>query len=246
MDEISLTFDGDLQFPFTLVEGTGKSPFIFGTSRENRVLQEITTPDFFISRFLVTQGLWARLTAERPIQYKGENFPVYQVSYNEITGGGGFLDTLNSHASASLLRKDLARTTLTFRLPSETEWEYAARGGVHWRDDLIFSGSNDLDEVGWYEANSGRTSHVVGQKKSNQLGLYDMNGNLWEWCADYFQRDTNKIPKDGSPCGETSDARVLRGGCHHNGPMHCTTTWRYEIRPDFKDDCIGFRLAFSV
>jgi formylglycine-generating enzyme required for sulfatase activity len=100
--------------------------------------------------------------------------------------------------------------------------------------------------VGWYKRNSGDESKIVGQKKPNQLGLYDMSGNLWEWCVDHYHFDTRKIPTDGSPCLEESPERVLRGGCFHNFGIHCTVMKRYQINPEYKDGCISFRLAISI
>jgi formylglycine-generating enzyme required for sulfatase activity len=131
-------------------------------------------------------------------------------------------------------------------LPSETEWEYVARGGKHWKDNFQYSGSNNIDEVAWYQQNSHDEVKEVGRKAPNQLGIYEMNGNVWEWCQDCYQRDTKKIPKDGSPFMSAGVDRVLRGGCHHNWAIHCTVSKRYEIGKDFKDNCIGFRLVFSV
>jgi len=248
MDEISLTFAGDFEFPFTLVKGTAQSPFVFGRADEwgERKLQDISIGDFYISRFQVTQDLWTRVTGNDAAENRGGAFPVDWVSYTDVVVPGGFLDKLNSHPAANKARTDVALApSAKFRLPSETEWEYAGRGGAFWRDELKYSGSDDLDEVGWYEANSGKISHPVGQKRPNQLGLFDMSGNLWEWCEDYFHRDTGRVPKDGKPCLEESPTRVLRGGCHHNWAMHCTPTWRYEIEADAKDECVGFRLALS-
>jgi sulfatase modifying factor 1 len=137
-------------------------------------------------------------------------------------------------------------SSLQFRLPTETEWEYAAKGGMHWTDNFLYSGSDNIHDVGWYQGNSFDESRPVGLKKPNQLGIYDMSGNIWEWCQDYFHPDTNKIPTDGTPCFEKSAERVLRGGCFHNWAMHCTATKRYEIAPEFKDPCIGVRLVLSM
>jgi sulfatase modifying factor 1 len=247
VDELVLSFDGDLRFPFAFVQGTGESLFTFGTPREkqDRKLQEIAISDFYMSQYLVTRELWERVMRDATSQTGNEQIPVDHVSFNEIAGERGFLERLNAHASTRRLSTEF-NGDLGFRLPSETEWEYAARGGVHWQDDFIFSGGNDLDGVGWYQANSENSVRPVGQKAPNQLGLYDMSGDLWEWCQDYFHRDTDKVPKDGRACEDVSNFRVLRGGCHNNGPMHCTATWRYEIEPDYKDGCIGFRLAVSL
>ena len=114
--------------------------------------------------------------------------------------------------------------------------------------------------MGWYEGNAGKITdpaillqlkntekgtetHEVGQKAPNQLGIFDMSGNVWEWCQDYFQKDIHKIPANGKPYLENTGERVLRGGCHHNWAIHCTVSKRYAIAPDAKDGCIGFRIA---
>jgi formylglycine-generating enzyme len=133
-----------------------------------------------------------------------------------------------------------------FRLPSETEWEYAARGGPHWLDGFRFSGSDDVDSVAWYDRRHGDHTQRVAQKAPNQLGVHDMSGNIWEWCQDVFTRDVATIPSDGRPFVGPGDDRVLRGGCFHNWAVHCTVSKRYEIAHDYHDGCIGFRLVFSV
>jgi formylglycine-generating enzyme len=138
--------------------------------------------------------------------------------------------------------RELSRNAL-FRLPTETEWEYAARGGPHWRDGFRFSGSDDIDAVAWYDRRHGDHTQPVGQKAANRLGLYDMSGNVWEWCQDVYTPDIQRIPRDGTACVEPGNERVLRGGCFHNWAIHCTVSKRYEIAHDFHDGCIGFRLA---
>jgi formylglycine-generating enzyme required for sulfatase activity len=242
-------------FPMIFVKGTGDTTYLFG--EQEKVSVRIT--DFYISKYPVTQMLWEHITGSNPSRFNGQNKPVEFVSFNDITINNAFLDKLNS-ANGSRYK---LHNNFVFRLPSETEWEYAARGGTHWTDGFQFSGSNDLDTVGWFEQNSGKITdltllhqlknqkkgtetHNVGQKSPNQLNIFDMCGNVWEWCQDYYQPDIHKIPKDGAPyLGETNE-RVLRGGCHHNWAIHCTVSKRYEIIPEAKDECIGFRIAASI
>jgi len=244
MDNVDLKFEEiNYIFPLVFVKGTNGKPFLFGTESDPH---EITIKDFFISKFTVTQILYEHLIGYNPANNKGNNIPVECVSFDDIVMENGFLAKINSGSvKEKISRQFESISSLQFRLPSETEWEYAAKGGMHWTDNFIYSGSNNIDEVAWYKNNSLDRSEPVGQKKPNQLDIYDMSGNIWEWCQDYFHRDTSKIPKDGSPCLEKSTDRVLRGGCFHNWAVHCTATKRYEIMPEYKDPCIGFRLVLS-
>lgn len=244
MENIALKFEKiNYIFPLIFVEGTNNKPFLFGTESD---IQEITIKDFFISKFTVTQIFYEHIMGKNPANNKGNNIPVECISYNEIVMENGFLSQINSsNVKEQINRQQESISSLNFRLPSETEWEYAAKGGIHWTDNFTYSGSNNIDEVAWYKDNSFDKSKPVGQKKPNQLGIYDMSGNIWEWCQDYYNLDTNKIPKDGSPCLENSSERILRGGCFHNWAAHCTSTKRYEIMPEFKDPCISFRLVLS-
>lgn len=238
-------------FPMVFVKGTGDTTYLFGASEKT----DIHTNDFLISKFQVTQQLWEYIMGNNPSHFGGQDRPVENVSFNDITQENGFLNRLNLSFGD--------KYKLIFRLPSEAEWEYAARGGTHWTDGFQFSGSHDINDVAWYEQNSGKytdpeiitklknhekgtETHNVGQKLPNQLSIFDMCGNVWEWCQDYFQRDIYKIPKDGTPYSKESSDRVLRGGCHHNGAIHCTVSKRYEIFPEAKDECIGFRIAASI
>jgi formylglycine-generating enzyme required for sulfatase activity len=243
MNNIELKFEKiSYVFPLVFIKGTNATPFSFGAEDD---VQEISIKDFFISKFTVTQILYEHIMDLNPANNKGHNIPVECVSYDDIINTNGFLEKLNSSTIKQEISEQFKNISLHFRLPSETEWEYAAKGGIHWTDGFTYSGSNNIDEVGWYKNNSRDESEPVGQKKSNQLGIYDMSGNVWEWCSDYFHSDTSKIPKDGSPCFDKSAERVLRGGCFHNWAIHCTTTKRYAIMPDYKDPCISFRLVLS-
>jgi len=245
MENIELKFEEiNYFFPLVFVEGTNDKTFLFGTGSD---IQEIAVKNFFISKFTVTQTFYEYIMGFNPALNRGGNIPVECISYDDIVRDNGFFAKLNSNDFKDpLIKRFDSGASLQFRLPSETEWEYAAKGGVHWRDNFVFSGGNDIDEVAWYKDNSFDESKTVGKKKPNQLGLYDMSGNIWEWCQDYYHTDTSKIPKDGSSCLEESTERVLRGGCFHNWAIHCTTTKRYQIMAEYKDPCISFRLVLSL
>ena len=244
MHDVELQFDEiNYTFPLVFVQGTGQNRFLFGL--ENDQLK-VGMNDFFISRYPVTQILWNYIMGHNPSHSVGNNKPVETVSYIDIVSERGFLQKMNNWLIEHEMGRQISSADpIEFRLPSETEWEYAARGGVYWGDYFIYSGSDNIDEVGWYKRNSNNESEVVGLKKGNQLGIHDMCGNVWEWCLDYFHSDTKKIPLDGGPCLEVSPERVLRGGCFHNFGIHCTVMKRYQIGPEYKDPCIGFRLAVS-
>jgi sulfatase modifying factor 1 len=258
---------GDLDHELRLIRvpGTAGCPYLFGAGPDRRPIE---VRDFFLMSTPVTQALWTHVMGSNPAGRDQPRHPVTEVSWNHITGAGGFLDRIN--ASAIPVAMAGADRTLRFRLPSETEWEYAARGGPHWTEGFRFSGSNDIDKVAWYGHRfttarrlvcrvlgwrrgwrlAGRRPrgkdtrpHAVATKAPNQLGLYDMSGNVWEWCADTCIDDIDAVPPDGTPCLGPGEDRRLRGGCHHNWDIHCTVWWRYGIDADAHDGCIGFRLA---
>jgi formylglycine-generating enzyme required for sulfatase activity len=202
---------------------------------------------FHIGATTVTQAFWTDVMGTNPAQEDQPRHPATHVSWTDITARGGFLERLNA--------LDVF-PGLAFRLPSEAEWEYAARGGPHSSDGFVFSGSNDIDEVAWYCARFSawrrlvvrllgwkigwrlvsrppgkeRTHvHDVALKNPNQLGLYDMTGNVWEWCQDEAFN------------GE----RRLRGGCYHNWDIHCTNGFRYAQPADARGGAVGFRLVLA-
>ncbi len=253
------------------VEGTRGRPFFFGEGPGKRAIE---IPDFFIATVPVTQAVWTHVmgAASNPSHFRGERRPVENVSWHDVTGPDGFISRINAsdviqemarQVSNGSPKRDSSR--IRFRLPSETEWEYAARGGPHWSDGFQFSGSNDIETVAWYDRNSGgprepgfwerrpRSNHLLGTethdvalKAPNRLGIYDMSGNVWEWCQDSYTPETGKIPTDGTPFLGSGGERILRGGCHHNWAIHCSVFKRYQIVAEHRDECVGFRLALSL
>lgn len=130
-----------------------------------------------------------------------------------------------------------------YRLPTEAEWEYAARGGRIGSSSL-FSGGEDLDSVAWYGNHTVYQAQLVGQKKPNQLGLYDMSGNVWEWCADWYGKDYYAQSPESNPLGpSTGDYRVMRGGSWHDAPMGSRNAYRNALSPEFRFDHVGFRVV---
>jgi formylglycine-generating enzyme required for sulfatase activity len=142
------------------------------------------------------------------------------------------------------LKKLNQKTDKTYRLPTEAEWEYAARGGNK-SNGYKYSGSNNISDVAWYSGNSGNKTHTVGQKRSNELGLYDMSGNVYEWCRDWY---------GGYPEGTVTDPvepgsgkyRVLRGGSWFNNATYCRSAYRTRFNPTFRDSSSGFRVCRHV
>ena len=181
---------------------------------------------FYICKYEVTQDLWEMVMGENPSHCKGTNHPVDMVSWDDCQQ---FIEKLND------------MTGIAFRLPTEAEWEYAARGGKNTHRHM-YAGSNELDEVAWYSENAKETSHSVGKKMPNELGLYDMSGNVWEWCDDWLNFYTNELQTD--PIGNySSQGHVQRGGCWNQGTNLCRVSFRGVCAPNLRASDTGLRLV---
>ncbi|MFO0911954.1 MAG: SUMF1/EgtB/PvdO family nonheme iron enzyme [Pirellulales bacterium] len=236
---------GTASLELALVLGRQRHPFDFGAPPATRPM---FVNDFLIGSTTVTESLWASIMRDQgqPEVRPSSNLPVVDVSWDEIVRPGGFLDRLNNSSSRGQVEAALGHPSGHFRLPTEVEWEYAARGGRDWSDGYQFSGSDDIDSVAWYDRKHGDHRQPVALKQPNQLGLFDMSGNVWEWCQDVYTPDVSLIPTDGTAYTGPGDERVLRGGCFHNGKIHCTVSKRYEIGSQYHDECIGMRLAYDL
>ena len=196
---------------------------------DEKPTHSVTVSDFYIGKYEVTQAQWEAIMGTNPSNWKGDNLPVENVSWNDIQK---FIKKLN------------AQTGKKFRLPTEAEWEYAARGGNQSKG-YKYSGSNNISEVAWYDGNSRSKTHPVGQKAPNELGIYDMSGNVWEWCQDWYGSYSSS--SQANPTGPSSGSiRVLRGGSWYNGARNCRVSSRCYSRPDYRYDHYGFRLVLSA
>ena len=190
--------------------------------------QVTLTNDYYIGKYEVTQALWKAVMGKNPSNFKGDNLPVEEVSWNDCQK---FISKLNSI------------TGKTFRLPTEAEWEYAARGGKKSRG-YQYSGSNNLSDVAWYTDNSGSKTHTVGSKQANELGIYDMSGNVYEWCQDW--KGSYSSSSQVNPTGDNSGSdRVYRGGSWNNTARSCRSSYRCNYAPGYRYFNLGLRLVLS-
>ena len=223
--------------PMCFVEG---GTFTLGADKQ---ACPITIPSFYMAQFPVTQALYEAVmeTNSNRSKYKGANRPQTNIYLNEARD---FTQRLRS------------MTNKLFRLPSESEWEFAARGGIH-SQNYKYAGSDDLKQVGWYDENSGGETKPVGLLLPNELGLYDISGNIWEWCEDDWHNDAKLNDKDrpldgsawidGVTKEEWTVLQVLRGGGYWNNVVDCRPAFRNNGgRPDSRLNFIGFRLVLSL
>ncbi len=228
------TFNIDgVEFTMVYVEG---GTFTMGATSEQgseaaddeKPTHSVTLSSYYIGETEVTQALWQAVMENNLYRFKGDNLPVKQVSYEDIQK---FITKLNQ------------KTGKTFRLPTEAEWEFAARGGKKSKG-YKYSGSNNINDVAWYDENSNSKTHTVKTKQANELGLYDMSGNVWEWCFDWYGSYSSS--SQTNPQGPNSGSyRVLRGGSWYGSAWFCRVSHRGGNDPSGSYSSDGFRLALA-
>jgi formylglycine-generating enzyme len=189
-------------------------------------VHSVTVSSFQVGKYEVSQKEWVAVMGTNPSYFKGDDLPVEQVSWNDVQ---------------EYIKKLNAKTGKTYRLPTEAEWEFAARGGNNSKKTQ-YSGGNIATDIGWLSGNSNYKTHPVGTKKANELDIYDMSGNVWEWCSDWYgaysaSEQTN--PKGAKP----STYCVFRGGSWLNDPVILRVARRNSYTQDYRDNSIGFRLC---
>ena len=219
-----------LSFEMVYVEG---GTFDMGATSEQgwdaydseKPVHSVTLSGYYIGMYEVTQELWEAVMGSNPSSFKGAQKPVENVSWNDCQE---FVSRLSS------------LTGMTFRLPTEAEWEYAARGGNK-SSHFKYSGGS-IANVAWHKGNSGGKTHAVGTKTANDLGIYDMSGNVYEWCSDWY--GTYSEGAQTNPQGPSSgSSRVLRGGSWNRGAGGCRVSNRYDLDPDYSYSFSGLRLV---
>ena len=220
-----------VSFEMVYVEG---GTFVMGATSEQgsdaydneKPVHSVTLSGYYIGKCEVTQELWEAVMGSNPSNFKGAQNPVERVSWNDCQN---FIKKLNS------------LTGRTFRLPTEAEWEYAARGGnksLHYK----YSGSGNIGDVARYWDNSGKKTHAVGTKSPNELGIYDMSGNVMEWCSDWY--GYYSAGAQTNPQGPSSGSyRVLRGGSWFISARDCRVSDRFNVDPDSSGSGDGLRLV---
>ncbi|MBI3193580.1 MAG: SUMF1/EgtB/PvdO family nonheme iron enzyme [Ignavibacteriae bacterium] len=210
-------------------------------SSDEQPVHNLTIKSFYIGRNEVTQNEWKQVVdwkklnggttlSSSPSYFGSSALPVEKVSWTDVITWISYLN--------------LMMGTNSYRLPTESEWEYAAKGGIHNMDNYTYSGSNTIEEVAWYNNNSDGSTHRKGTKKANQLGIFDMSGNVWEWCSDWYHTSYTGAPTDGNSWDTQQNGyptRIVRGGSWELSSTFCRVTQRNGASPGDRFSNLGFR-----
>ncbi len=231
----------------TFWQGSREDPF-----KANEFAHAATVSSYLIAATETTQELWQSVTGKNPSRFPGPQRPVESVSWYDALGFCNALSLREGREptyeiSGAEVRWN--RRANGYRLPTEAEWEYAARGGRlgapegEALDKAPYSGGTAADEVAWYEKNSVKATQPVAGKAPNQLGLYDLSGNVWEWCWDWYGEYPRSAVQDPEGAAQGPGQKVLRGGAWFTPVQLLRVTYRYWNAPTFKVNSVGFRLA---
>ena len=228
---------GNMLFSMILVEG---GTFKMGSEngeKDEQPVHDVTLSDYYIGEMEVTRELWNAVETGNSSSLHNEKKPCTEMTYRECLK---WIELLNQ------------KTRYKFRLPTEAEWEFAARGGNK-SQGYRYSGSNILSQVAWWNGNSNNKLHDVGMLTPNELGIYDMSGNAWEWCSDWYDKDYYKTSPEKNPSKNRKEKgdnrvakRVARGGCTNYGDKYCTVSYRYHCSSESRESRGGFRLVMEV
>ena len=203
-------------------------------SDDEAPVHQVTLSSYCISKYEITQAQWKAVmgttiqqqAGSSKLYGEGDNYPMYYVSWEDAKA---FCDKLSQ------------KTGMTYALPTEAQWEFAARGGTK-SQGYKYSGSNTVDDVAWYNVNGKNTTHTVGSKAPNELGLYDMSGNVWELCADWY--GVYSSIEATNPTGpDRGGDRVCRGGSWYSDDFRARVSYRDYDKPDSRDSRLGFRVV---
>ena len=230
--EITIEANG-VAIPMKLISG---GTFTMGGSLEGIDYKDNELPahsmeveSFYMSEYEVTQQLWTAVMGTNPSEFIGEQNPVENVNWYDCV---------------EFTKKLCSLTGKTFRLPTEAEWEYAAKGGAN-QENYEFAGSNHIGDVAWAASNSGKTTHPVGQKRCNGCGLYDMSGNVYEWCSSWYAPYT--VETMYNPMGpDYGEDKVFRGGSWKYSDTYCRVTYRPHTNPYGRYNNLGLRLVLEI
>ncbi len=254
--EMILNEGSDLKFhtsptgiEMTFVEGGSFQMGSDDGDNDEEPVHNVTVSSFYIGKHEVTQKQWQKVMRRNPSYFKGDDLPVEKVSWydcidfcNELSRKEGLMAVYTRNGDDVTMNIEANG----YRLPTEAEWEYAARGGNR-SNNFEYSGSNKLKDVGWYKGNSGSQTHEVGGKKANELGIHDMSGNVWEWCWDWFDGDYYQNSPSTDPTGPSyGSVRARRCGDWGSKALYCVVACRSCSPPSKRYNNYGFRVCRSA
>ncbi len=215
-------------------------------SSDEKPVHSVTVGDFYIGKTEVTQAQYQAVMGTNPSHFKGNNLPVERVTWFNAVEFCNKLSEMEGLQKAYTISGSSVTCNWNangYRLPTEAEWEYAARGGSQSRG-FEYSGSSNISDVAWYSSNSGSKTNPVGTKQPNELGIYDMSGNVWEWCSDWYDSNYYKNSPSSNPTGPSSGSnRVIRGGSWRLIAEYCRVAGRYRNDPEYSFHGLGFRVV---